>query len=134
MEFYDEVVEVRRKSKTGKQNLHELTMNPIKNVDGAIVASSLNGDSERTTTKRPTSSLPRKSNNNQNIANDNATSESESSDSESEENAKNPSEGFDYKQWENLNVSTEIKDLYQYIARFDSFKFDFNLTLSFIVQ
>lgn len=128
MEFYDEVVEVRRKPKTDKQNSQEPTMHPLKSIDGAIAASSSIDDSERTTTKRPTSSLPRK-NNIQNTGNGNATSESESSDSESEENAKNPSEGFDYKQWENLNVSTEIKDLYQYIARFDNFEINFHLTL-----
>lgn len=70
-------------------------------------------DSERTTQQRPASSLPR--NAPQKI--DRILSDTESSDSDSEENTKFAAEGFDYKQWEGLNLPNEIKELFQYIPR-----------------
>lgn len=96
MERYDEVIEVKKKPKP----------------DGRGVLQSID-DSERTTTKRPASSLPRKSIK----SSERAPSDSESSDTGTEENAKLIIEGFDYRQWETLDVPPEIKELYQYIAR-----------------
>lgn len=47
---------------------------------------------------------------------DGITSESES-ETESEDIAKYTAEGFDYKQWEKLEVPSDIRDLFQYISR-----------------
>lgn len=106
MEHFDEVIEVTKKSTVkGRQNQGQ-------SVQGKAVLESID-DSERTTTKRPTSSLPRKTGK----AVERLTSESESSDSGAEDNAKLIIEGFDYRQWENLDGPPELKELYQYIAR-----------------
>lgn len=106
MEMYDEVVEIKRKPKLGRKTSTE----SIKH-DKAVLEHI--DDSERTTTKRPASSLPRKSVK----PAERVTSESESSDTGTEENIKISTEGFDYRQWENLDFPSDIKDLYQYIAR-----------------
>lgn len=106
MEMYDEVIEVKKKSKaenrgnTNKGGVSRPVIEPV--VD----------DSERTTTKRPTSSLPRKNTK----PTERLTSESESSDTGTDD-AKATLDGFDYRQWESVDVPPEIKDLYQYIAR-----------------
>lgn len=114
MEYYDEVVEIKRKPKLESRTKSEDSvkggvLNAVKNPPELI------DDSERTTTKRPSSSLPRKSGI-QNTA-DPLSSESDSSDTDSDDNAKISAEGFDYKQWENVNAPGDIKELYQYIAR-----------------
>lgn len=106
MEQYDEVVEIKKKPKP------EGRINPEKSIQGKAVLESID-DSERTTTKRPASSLPRRAAK----PAERLTSESESSDSEAEDNAKLIIEGFDYRQWESLDVPPELKELYQYIAR-----------------
>lgn len=103
MEYYDEVIEVKKKAKqeanTGNKNQPKV-----------------DDDADRTTTKRPASSLPRKSG--RKVEQERrASTESDSSDSEINDNGNVPAEGFDYKQWESLNVPNEIKDLFQYIGR-----------------
>lgn len=114
MEFYDEVIEIKKTPKTNRSNSKEKGMSSaVKGESSAPIVPQSIDDSSRTTTKRPGSSLPRKSA--QHAVH--AASDTESSDSESEKNAENLAEGFNYKQWENLNVSSEIKDIYQYIAK-----------------
>lgn len=109
MEHYDEVVEVKRKSKTGARSKGEKSANSepskpkLQQID----------DLERTTTKRPSSSLPK----GKARTTERATSESESSDTNTDDNAKPAIDGFDYTIWANLDLPKEIKDLYQYIAR-----------------
>lgn len=106
MEMYDEVIEVKKKPRGESRQGVEKIAQPravVEQID----------DSERTTTKRPTSSLPRKSVKN---TTGRLSSESESSDTEPED-GKATVDGFDYRQWETLEVPPEIKDLYQYIAR-----------------
>lgn len=44
------------------------------------------------------------------------TSESES-DTDSEDQTKYVADGFDYKQWDKLEVPADIKELFQYISR-----------------
>lgn len=95
---------------------------PLERKNPEPIAGSSNEDAERTTQKRPASSLPRKAI--QKI--DRISSESESSDSDTEDNLKHSAEGFDYKQWEDLNVSSDIKELFQYIPRF-GFVFGINV-------
>lgn len=101
MEYYDEVIEVKKKAKQEAKIEHK---NQPKVDD----------DADRTTTKRPASSLPRNSGRKQERR---ASTESDSSDSEINDNGNVPAEGFDYKQWDSLNVPNEIKDLFQYIGR-----------------
>lgn len=101
MELYDEVVEVKKKPR-GENRPGAQAKAIVEQID----------DSERTTTKRPTSSLPRKSIK----PTGRLSSESESSDTGTED-GKATVDGFDYRQWETLDVPPEIKDLYQYIAR-----------------
>lgn len=105
MELYDEVVEVKKKPRGENRPGVEKIAQPkavVEQID----------DSERTTTKRPTSSLPRKSIK----TTGRLSSESESSDTGTED-GKATVDGFDYRQWESLDVPPEIKELYQYIAR-----------------
>lgn len=103
MEYYDEVIEVKKKS---KQEAKTENKNQPK----------IDDDADRTTTKRPASSLPRKSG--RKVEQERrASTESDSSDSEINDNENVPAEGFDYKQWETLNVPSDIKDLFQYIGR-----------------
>lgn len=105
MEMYDEVVEVKQRPKgTGHSSVESI--NQSKQIAERI------NDSGRTTTKRPGSSLPRKSAKSV----ERLSSGSESSDTVTDD-AKAIIDGFDYRQWENLDVPPEIKDLYQYIAR-----------------
>lgn len=121
MEFYDEVVEIKNKAKrtpSGMSTDHSTASNGITPLERKIaepIAATSIDDAERTTQKRPASSLPR--NAIQKI--ERISSESESSDSDTEDNFKQSAEGFDYKKWEDLNVSTEIKELFQYIPRYD---------------
>lgn len=103
MDYYDEVIEVKKKA---KQEAKTENKNQTKVDD----------DADRTTTKRPASSLPRRSGR-IGVQERRASTESYSSDSEINENANVPAEGFNYKQWESLNVSSEIKELFQYIGR-----------------
>lgn len=117
MEYYDEVVEVKRKLKLEKPTaLDENSKNPSLNAVKNPPQQSFD-DSERTTTKRPGSSLPRKSGASATKPAERLSSDTDSSDTDSEENQKISAESFDYKQWETLNVSSEIKEMYQYIAR-----------------
>lgn len=105
MELYDEVVEVKKKARgEGRPSVEKIAQPKalVEQID----------DSERTTTKRPSSSLPRKSTKSAGRV----SSESESSDSATED-GKAVVDGFDYRQWENLDVPADIKELYQYIAR-----------------
>lgn len=106
MEHFDEVIEVKKRPTAEGRPILE------QSIQGKAVLESID-DSDRTTTKRPTSSLPRKSGR----LVERLTSESESSDSGPEDNAKLIIEGFDYRQWENLEGPPELKELYQYIAR-----------------
>lgn len=46
------------------------------------------------------------------------TSDSESSETESEDHLKFVTEGFNLKQWEDVNVPADVKELLQYISRF----------------
>lgn len=115
MDYYDEVVEVK---KHPKRNLTQRSSE--KSItESAEIISKMKAvvepidDSERITQKRPASSLPR--NAPQKI--DRILSDTESSDSETEDNLKFSAEGFDYKQWENINVPSEIKELFQYIPK-----------------
>lgn len=103
MEYYDEVIEVKKKAK--QEEKAEIKNQPT-----------VDDDADRTTTIRPASSLPRKSGRKVELER-RASSESDSSDSEINDNGNVPAEGFNYKQWENLNVPSEIKDLFQYIGR-----------------
>lgn len=120
MDYYDEVVEIKNKPKRissqrsndQSTDSNEVVASERKNPE-SNAATSVDDDVERTTQKRPTSSLPRKAI--QKI--ERIPSESESSDSDTENNLKHSVEGFDYKQWEDLNVSSEIKELFQYIPR-----------------
>lgn len=105
MDMYDEVVEVEQRPKS-KGHTSVERINESKQIVEKI------DDSERTTTKRPGSSLPRKSAKSV----ERLSSESESSDTGTDD-AKAIVDGFDYRQWENLDVPPEIKELYQYIAR-----------------
>lgn len=121
MEYYDEVVEIKNKPKrisSAKSTDQSTASNGATPLDCTTsepnVAASVD-DAERTTQKRPASSLPR--NAVQKI--ERISSESESSDSDTEDHLKHSAEGFDYKQWEGLNVSSEIKELFQYIPRYD---------------
>lgn len=66
-----------------------------------------------TSSKHLTGTIPRK----QPQRTEGVTSESDGSDTESEENVKYGAEGFDYKQWEQLDVPVDIKELFQYISR-----------------
>lgn len=114
MEFYDEIIEIKRKPQISSNTPDKKMSSAIKkDIPTAITAQSTD-DADRTTTKRPSSSLPRKGP--QQSGHD--ASETDSSDSESETHAENLADGFNYKQWESLNVSSEVKDLYQYIAKF----------------
>lgn len=119
MEYYDEVVEIKNKPKRiPSQKSTDLSavsneVTPLEHKIPEPNAVTSIDDAERTTQKRPASSLPR--NAIQKI--ERISSESESSDSDTEDNVKHSAEGFDYKQWENLNVSSEIKELFQYIPR-----------------
>lgn len=115
MEFYDEIIEVNRKPNMSAEKPGKKTSAGIKKDQPMPVAPQSLDDSDRTTTKRPSSSLPRKSGVQQPAS---AQSDTESSDTESEPNPDNPADAFNYKQWETLNVSSEIKELYQYIAKF----------------
>lgn len=90
MELYDEVVEVKKKSREGQQS----SAKPGPSRPAVLEQIS---DSERTTTKRPASSLPRKSVK----TTEKVTSESESSDTATEDNKEFSAEDFDYRQWEN---------------------------------
>lgn len=109
MEYYDEVIEVKKKTKAGEKSVEKLKETKMINDD----------DIERTTTKRPASSLPRKSARkpDQDQHERHASSESDSSESDANDNAKVPAEGFDYKQWEHLALPNEIKEMFQYIGR-----------------
>lgn len=104
MEYYDEVVEIKKKP-DAKPKMENPTV--------------VDDDADRTTTKRPASSLPRKSAQKTAaaIAERPGSSESDSSESDAVDHAKVPAEGFDYKQWESLNVSGEVKEMFQYIGR-----------------
>lgn len=115
MEYYDEIIEVKRKQSMSSEKTGNKSSAGTKKDPPAPVAVQSLDDSDRTTTKRPASSLPRKS-----AAQLPARiqSDTESSESESEANPDNPADAFNYKQWETLNISSEIKDLYQYIAKF----------------
>lgn len=119
MDYYDEVVEIKNKPKriSSQNSADQLpASNEVTSLDRRKpepIFSTSNDDSERTTQKRPTSSLPR--NTIQKI--EHILSESESSDSDTDDNLKHSTEGFDYKQWEDLNVSSEIKEIFQYIPR-----------------
>lgn len=117
MDYYDEVVEIKQnQNKVEDTGIKETAIN-----DGGEGVSEISGPKklaeidniERTTQKRPTSSLPRKTG--QKV--DRISSDTESSGTDTEENLKISAEGFDYKQWENLNLSSELKEMYQYIAR-----------------
>lgn len=66
-----------------------------------------------TTSKNLNGPIPRK----QPQRAEGVTSESDGSDTESEDNTKYGAEGFDYKQWEQLDVPVDIKELFQYISR-----------------
>lgn len=103
MEYYDEVIEVKKKAK--QEGKSENKNQP-----------KVDDDANRTTTKRPASSLPRRSGRKVEPERRPST-ESDSSDSEMNDNGNVSAEGFDYKQWESLDVPTEIKDLFQYIGR-----------------
>lgn len=109
MEHYDEVVEVKRKTKAGGRSTGEKSEST---APGKPVLQQIE-DLERTTTKRPGSSLPK----GKTKTTERATSESESSDSHTDDNAKPAIDGFDYTIWANLDLPKELKDLYQYIAR-----------------
>lgn len=119
MDYYDEVVEIKNKPKripsqrsTDQSTVSNEVVASERKIPELNAASSVD-DVERTTQKRPASSLPRKAI--QKI--ERISSESDSSESDTEDNLKHSAEGFDYKQWENLNVSSEIKELFQYIPR-----------------
>lgn len=119
MDYYDEVVEIKNKPKripsqrsTDQSTASNEVVASERKIPELNAATSVD-DVERTTQKRPASSLPRKAI--QKI--ERISSESDSSESDTEDNLKHSAEGFDYKQWENLNVSSEIKELFQYIPR-----------------
>lgn len=116
-EYYDEVVEIKNKPKriVGEKSPDQATagVTPSERNTAEPKGPASIDDSERTTQKRPSSSLPR--NAIQKI--ERISSDSESSDSDTEDNLKQSAEGFDYKKWEDLNVSAEIKELFQYIPR-----------------
>lgn len=120
MDYYDEVVEIKNKPKriSSQRSTDQSTAsNEVgaseRKIPEPNAATSVD-DVERTTQKRPVSSLPRKAI--QKI--EHISSESESSDSDTDDNLKHSAEGFDYKQWEDLNVSSDIKELFQYIPRY----------------
>lgn len=118
MDYYDEVVEIKNKpkripsQKSSDQPPILTEVAPSERKNPEPIASTSTDDAERTTQKRPTSSLPRKA-----IQKIERISSSESSESDTEDNMKQSAEGFDYKQWEELNVSSDIKELFQYIPR-----------------
>lgn len=120
MEYYDEVVEIKNKPKRLPSQRNPDQSNSSSEIP-SIERKKLGppsipsvDDSERTTSKRPQSSLPRRSGEKV----ERVSSDSESSDSDTDDHAKTAVDGFDYKQWESLNVSADLKELYQYIARY----------------